>query len=75
MGTFALANGTCTWVKDEHDLEYHNNEWCLPEHDDQKLFEFLILEGMQAGLSWNLILRRLRMISGFCKSSAFFSSL
>ena len=54
-------NGTprrCGWVKDEFDIAYHDTEWGKPEHDDQKLFEFLILEGMQAGLSWNLILRR-----------------
>lgn len=48
----------CGWAKDEYDIAYHDNEWGVPEHDDQKLFELLILEGMQAGLSWNLILRR-----------------
>ena len=48
----------CPWAKDEWDIAYHDTEWGRPEHNDQKLFEFLILEGMQAGLSWNLILRR-----------------
>jgi DNA-3-methyladenine glycosylase I len=38
--------------------EYHDKEWGAPEHDDQKLFELLILEGCQAGLSWELILKR-----------------
>jgi DNA-3-methyladenine glycosylase I len=39
-------------------IEYHDNEWGVPEHDDRKLFEFLVLEGMQAGLSWLTILRK-----------------
>ncbi len=38
--------------------EYHDNEWGIPLHDDQRLFEMLILEGCQAGLSWELILKR-----------------
>lgn len=48
----------CPWVKDEWDRAYHDSEWGFPCHDDAKLFELLILEGKQAGLSWNLILRR-----------------
>lgn len=48
----------CAWVQDELDCAYHDSEWGRPQHDDQKLFEMLILEGMQAGLSWNLILHR-----------------
>lgn len=48
----------CPWAKGELDIVYHDTEWGTPEHDDGKLFEFLILEGMQAGLSWNLILKR-----------------
>lgn len=48
----------CNWAKDEYDIAYHDAEWGVPCHDDAKLFEFLLLEGMQAGLSWNLILRR-----------------
>jgi DNA-3-methyladenine glycosylase I len=39
---------------------YHDREWGVPQHDDRILFEFLILEGMQAGLSWELILRKRR---------------
>jgi DNA-3-methyladenine glycosylase I len=39
-------------------VEYHDREWGVPVHDDRKLFEFLILEGMQAGLSWMTILRK-----------------
>ena len=48
----------CGWAKDEYDIAYHDTEWGRPEYNDPKLFELLILEGMQAGLSWNLILRR-----------------
>lgn len=51
-------NTRCAWAKDPYDIAYHDTEWGVPQHDDQKLFELLILEGMQAGLSWNLILRR-----------------
>ena len=39
-------------------IEYHDNEWGLPVHDDRTLFEFIILEGAQAGLSWSTILKR-----------------
>ncbi len=48
----------CDWAKDEPNISYHDKEWGRPEHDDQKLFEFLILEGAQAGLSWVTILKR-----------------
>ncbi len=48
----------CQWAKDEPNITYHDNEWGTPQHDDQKLFEFLILEGAQAGLSWTTILKR-----------------
>ena len=48
----------CEWANEEPNLSYHDNEWGRPEHDDQKLFEFLILEGAQAGLSWVTILKR-----------------
>lgn len=48
----------CQWAIDEPNISYHDNEWCTPVHDDQKLFEFLILEGAQAGLSWTTILKR-----------------
>jgi len=48
----------CHWAKDEPNTSYHDEEWGIPVHDDQKLFEFLILEGAQAGLSWSTILNR-----------------
>jgi len=49
----------CEWAdSDQLYIEYHDREWGVPLHDDQKLFEFLILEGMQAGLSWITILRK-----------------
>lgn len=48
----------CEWAKEEPNISYHDNEWGRPQHDDKKLFEFLILEGAQAGLSWTTILNR-----------------
>ena len=48
----------CTWPKNELAIHYHDEEWGVPLHDDAKLFEFLILEGAQAGLSWDTILRK-----------------
>ncbi len=48
----------CEWAKDEPNITYHDKEWGRPQHNDQKLFEFLILEGAQAGLSWITILKR-----------------
>ena len=48
----------CPWAKDELALHYHDTEWGVPLRDDRGLFEFLILEGAQAGLSWDTILRK-----------------
>lgn len=48
----------CSWAVSEFALAYHDNEWGAPVHDDRLLFEFLILEGAQAGLSWETILRK-----------------
>jgi DNA-3-methyladenine glycosylase I len=48
----------CEWATEEPNISYHDREWGRPEHDDKKLFEFLILEGAQAGLSWVTILKR-----------------
>jgi len=48
----------CEWAKDEPNITYHDKEWGIPQHDDKKLFEFLILEGAQAGLSWITVLKR-----------------
>jgi DNA-3-methyladenine glycosylase I len=48
----------CGWADTEVQLDYHDREWGVPVHDDRLLFEFLILEGAQAGLSWTTILRK-----------------
>ncbi|MDJ0595066.1 MAG: DNA-3-methyladenine glycosylase I [Pleurocapsa sp. MO_226.B13] len=49
----------CAWVKDyPHEIAYHDDEWGVPVTDDRKLFEFLILEGAQAGLSWSTVLKK-----------------
>lgn len=49
----------CPWVGDDLlMLKYHDKEWGVPVHDDRRLFEFMVLEGAQAGLSWQTILRR-----------------
>lgn len=49
----------CQWVTNDPEyIHYHDTEWGVPVHDDRKLFEFLILEGAQAGLSWLTILKR-----------------
>lgn len=49
----------CPWPGDDpRMLAYHDEEWGVPLHDEQKLFEFLVLEGMQAGLSWSTILNK-----------------
>lgn len=48
----------CTWAKGEAYIRYHDEEWGVPVHDDRTLFEFLILEGAQAGLSWSTILNK-----------------
>jgi DNA-3-methyladenine glycosylase I len=48
----------CPWGSDPMMIEYHDKEWGTPVHDDQKLFEFLILDCMQAGLSWSTILHK-----------------
>ena len=48
----------CHWATNDLSIRYHDEEWGVPVHDDRKLFEFLILEGAQAGLSWNTILQK-----------------
>ena len=48
----------CAWAQGELHEEYHDNEWGRKTHDERELFEYLILEGMQAGLSWSLILKK-----------------
>jgi DNA-3-methyladenine glycosylase I len=54
-----LPTKRCEWAnKDEFEQSYHDNEWGVAIHDDRSLFEFLVLEGAQAGLSWSTILRK-----------------
>jgi DNA-3-methyladenine glycosylase I len=48
----------CDWARDELMIAYHDKEWGVPIHNDRALFEFLILEGAQAGLSWSTILKK-----------------
>jgi len=48
----------CRWASNEWNIPYHDEEWGVPVHDDRTFFEFLILEGAQAGLSWDTILRK-----------------
>src|SRR5882762_5313595 len=48
----------CGWAKNDLAILYHDEEWGVPQHDDRVLFEFLILEGAQAGLSWDTILKK-----------------
>jgi DNA-3-methyladenine glycosylase I len=58
-GTIAAPLKRCPWSgNDPLYVDYHDREWGVPVHDDRKLFEFLILEGMQAGLSWLIVLRK-----------------
>ena len=48
----------CRWATNDLNIPYHDREWGVPQHDDRVLFEFLVLEGAQAGLSWDTILRK-----------------
>lgn len=48
----------CSWARREPEIAYHDTEWGVPEHDDRVLFELLSLEGAQAGLSWETVLRK-----------------
>src|SRR5438132_1095713 len=58
-------NHRCHWAKTDLSIAYHDREWGVPLHDDRALFEFLILEGAQAGLSWETILRKR---DNYCKA-------
>ena len=53
-----MAKQRCDWARSELMQAYHDDEWGVPQHDDRVLFEFLILEGAQAGLSWETILKK-----------------
>lgn len=48
----------CTWASNDLNIPYHDTEWGVPVHDDRTFFEFLILEGAQAGLSWDTVLKK-----------------
>ncbi|HLK47059.1 MAG TPA: DNA-3-methyladenine glycosylase I [Bryobacteraceae bacterium] len=48
----------CAWARDPLSIIYHDEEWGVPQHEDRVLFEFLVLEGAQAGLSWSIILTK-----------------
>src|SRR5215468_8074682 len=59
----AVLGGTmpvtrCQWPKSPLMIEYHDEEWGVPSHDDRHLFEHLVLEGAQAGLNWELVLKK-----------------
>jgi DNA-3-methyladenine glycosylase I len=54
----ATARTRCAWARGDLDVRYHDEEWGVPVRDDRALFELLILEGAQAGLSWSTILRK-----------------
>ncbi|HEY0969323.1 MAG TPA: DNA-3-methyladenine glycosylase I [Opitutaceae bacterium] len=56
VSTAALSR--CPWAEAEHQHAYHDTEWGVPSHDDRHLFEMIILEGAQAGLSWSTILKK-----------------
>jgi DNA-3-methyladenine glycosylase I len=53
-----LAMNRCAWARSPLDIAYHDTEWGVPLHDEHALFEFLVLEGAQAGLSWATILKK-----------------
>ena len=53
-----MDKNRCDWAKKPLEIEYHDNEWGVSVHDDRKLFEFLVLDGFQAGLSWSTILAK-----------------
>lgn len=58
MGAGEKSVERCPWASNELNIRYHDEEWGVPVHDDRVWFEFLILEGAQAGLSWDTILRK-----------------
>src|SRR5438105_9924329 len=53
-----LVPERCGWAREERMIAYHDTEWGVPVHDERALFEFLVLEGAQAGLSWSTILNK-----------------
>lgn len=67
--TDGAKTSRCAWATTDLSIRYHDDEWGVPVHDDRRLFEMLALEGAQAGLSWETILRKRdryrRVFSGF----------
>src|ERR671919_277477 len=57
-GALNLHMPRCPWATTEPAIAYHDEEWGVPVHDDRRLFEFLVLEGAQAGLSWSTVLAK-----------------
>ena len=58
-GAPVRGKGRCPWAESSEAMRvYHDDEWCVPSHDDRYLFEMLVLEGAQAGLSWSTILNK-----------------
>ena len=58
IATSSALKTRCSWAASDAMIAYHDREWGVPQHDDRVLFEFLILEGAQAGLSWSTILSK-----------------
>jgi DNA-3-methyladenine glycosylase I len=58
MGAREMAINRCHWATSELNIPYHDEEWGVPLHEDRALFELLILEGAQAGLSWDTVLKK-----------------
>jgi DNA-3-methyladenine glycosylase I len=58
MRSRQIERARCSWANNEVNIAYHDEEWGVPVHDEHAWFEFLILEGAQAGLSWDTILRK-----------------
>ena len=58
MSAGGAGTGRCGWARTDLSIPYHDAEWGVPVHDDRLHFEFLVLEGAQAGLSWETVLRK-----------------
>ena len=58
QGKQSIGMRRCDWVSDGIHAKYHDTEWGVRLHDDRKLFEFLVLDGMQSGLSWRIVLKK-----------------
>ena len=58
MSAAGAGAGRCAWARTDFSIPYHDEEWGVPVHDDRLHFEFLVLEGAQAGLSWETVLKK-----------------